>query len=156
MRRLFVVCAMLLGCGKEPRPEPPPPSRAPVASESPPPAPPPPVRAAIPVEPPPPLEPARPEPPEKPEKPEPKKKEPRKREAPARSESTLQRDIFVRNAPGKDKGEVMLALRAGTKVKRLAHKGQWVQISFFDPKEKTTKTGWIWQEAFANQDSRQH
>jgi hypothetical protein len=120
------------------------------------PSPPPPApHAALPVAPaePPQLE---PEPKETPEKPAKKETKKTKAVTAPKTGSTLTRDIFVRDAPGKDRGQVMLALRAGTKVKKLAHKGSWVQISFTDPKEKTTKTGWVWDEAFANQDSRQH
>jgi hypothetical protein len=155
---------LLLGCGKEPRPEPAPRKIAASAAPQPEPlAPPPPTfsppaTAAIPVEPLP--APAPPPVVEKPEPPDPPKKETRKKHtaapAPKRGGSTLQRDIFVRDAPGKDRGQVVLSLRAGTKVTRLAHKGQWVQISFEDPKDHSKKTGWIWQEAFANQDSRTH
>ena len=57
--------------------------------------------------------------------------------------------MFVRTAPGTDKGEVIVALRAGTRVTRQGQRGEWVRIAYDDPKSGARKTGWIWQAAFA-------
>ena len=61
----------------------------------------------------------------------------------------IQQDMFVRTAPNKDVGAVIAPLRAGTPVTKLARRGQWILVTFADPKDKAkTLAGWTWEQAF--------
>lgn len=68
----------------------------------------------------------------------------------ADQKATVTFDMNVRRAPNKHDGEVLLAVRAGTEVTKIARRGQWFLVSLPDPKEPgRTVTGWVWEQAFA-------
>lgn len=71
----------------------------------------------------------------------------------ADADDKIHHDMRVRTVPSTKEGDVILALRAGTPVKKVAKRGQWFLITFADPKEKSrTLLGWTWDQAFAAQD----
>jgi outer membrane biosynthesis protein TonB len=173
MRRILVSCAfgalLVAGCGgKAPSPDPAPAQPAAAQTqprvEPPPKAPEPVAQAAALTRAPAPQAaeeeetPAAPAPVEKPQKSassktraveEHKSTTKQKAAGPSKGGSVTTRDMFVRTAPSKSGSEVIMALRAGTRVTRQGQRGEWVKISFDDPKGGGKKTGWIWQEAFA-------
>ena len=68
----------------------------------------------------------------------------------ADADDKIHHDMRVRTIPSTKEGDVILALRAGTPVKKVAKRGQWFLITFADPKEKArTLLGWTWDQAFA-------
>lgn len=65
-------------------------------------------------------------------------------------EDHVNHDMRVRTMPSTKEGDVILALRAGTPVKKVAKRGQWFLVTFADPKDKSrTLIGWTWEQAFA-------
>lgn len=68
----------------------------------------------------------------------------------ADADDKIHHDMRVRTVPSTKEGDVILALRAGTPVKKVAKRGQWFLITFADPKERSrTLLGWTWDQAFA-------
>ena len=58
-------------------------------------------------------------------------------------------DMRVRSAPSVKDGDVIVALRSGTPVTKLAKRGQWFLVTFDDPKDKSRRLmGWTWEQAF--------
>lgn len=70
-------------------------------------------------------------------------------EKPMSVQDHVNHDMRVRKAPSVKEGDVIVALRAGTPVTKLAKRGQWFLITFADPKDKSrTLAGWTWEQAF--------
>ena len=70
----------------------------------------------------------------------------------ADADDKIAHDMRVRTVPSTKEGDVILALRAGVPVKKVAKRGQWFLITFADPKDKSrTLLGWTWDQAFVHE-----